>query len=321
MKPARLLERFPRSLRPSGLKALWYLVVLCLLVWAMVLNRGLLYRFHDIARIEVPTLFLVSALFVLLQTVSAYRMNLICLNFSVRMEPVEWIGLVWIKSFFNLLPMNAGVASNAVYLKVRHGFSLTSFVNSSILVADITTMIYAFLGLFFALVRFLQSGTVAPSLVGVLLSLFVAGILLLISPLPELSAGGKIGRLVRQAREGLDLLRKDRSLLAVLVGLQFVHFLLFFLIFLVLFRDLGYGLDGISVGLVVVFYNLVQVVTIVPGNLGFREALAGGVSHLLGFSFMDGMLGAVAFGLISITWDVLVGAFFTVWLTRSKAIS
>jgi len=301
-------------------KVIWYSIVLLLLCGAALYNREHLTQFKDLARMDLATLGLVSFLFFLLQTLSGYRMHRLCKSYAVAMRPLEWFALIWVKSFFNLLPLNAGIASNAAYLKIRHGLSVTSFVNISILVAIVTTLVYAFMGLVCMGVRYLQTGAAVISLSALLLLLFAASILLLIATIPAVSSTTRLGRLINQVRESSEVIRQDKPLLRLLIFYQVLHFLLFLGIYLALFKELDYPLDLTSIAMLVIFYNLIQIVTIFPGNIGVRETVAGGVSQLLGFSFMDGMLGAVAFGLISILWDIVLGALFTLWISRQGLI-
>lgn len=246
---------------------------------------------------------------------------LFLLTVSIRLAPLEWIGLTFLTNFANyLLPTRPGAAIKALYLNKVSGLPFARF--SAVLAAQgLTSFFTAGLSGLLLLAFFSgRPGAAPPALVATcLVTVAAAGVpfaLRLRSP----RSSSKLAAFVREAFDGFALIKEQRAALLAAAGSVLVQYLLSGVLYVLVYRALGSPIDFSVALLIGVFSSLSNSFTITPNNLGVQEVIIAYLYSLTGLDFAAGLLGA---GLTRATHLALtfgVTPVLTVLLLRRKGL-
>ena len=230
--------------------------------------------------------------------------------------------LICLRSFFNYLPLNAGMVSVGVLIKRSSGLPFSRYFGMMTGIVFISLLSHGIVGavtLLFGWQNFSSAGMI---LIPIVSALLVIPLILIFVPLPRFENKGRITNLILQFKTGWEVLRQHKLLVLAIMSLQIVMLFGMSVRFWLIAGDLNLSISFIAIIFVNIFGNILRVNTIFPGNWGMSEAVAGTVAATLAFDFMDGFLPAVVDHLISMIIIFLFGIpltfFYTHRITRNN---
>lgn len=238
------------------------------------------------------SLFLLSNAMILKILLESFQLNL-----SVK-ECLSISSLAGIGNF--LTALRGGTIGKAVYLKKKYTFPYMTFIAATSAVALVNLNLAAFTGV----IAILLIGYSSHSLLAVLLVFFVAVNLLfcflLFSPGTVGTCRWKLFDRLSAIAKGLDLIRKDTTLVIKISFLLFVNFLLS-----ISELALSYSAFSIDVSLVeVILIDTIsifsEIIKVLPANLGIYEGSVALSSQILGVGFSEGLFAAGLVRVVSI---------------------
>lgn len=113
---------------------------------------------YKLQNIDFIAIVYISIIFTISQIINAFRLKYLTEIFNVKQSNIKWIGLIYIRSFANYIPM-AGIVHNAMYLKSNSNLPYTKYV-SVLLVNQVLALFTAGLvGVIVVLVKYLLVST------------------------------------------------------------------------------------------------------------------------------------------------------------------
>jgi uncharacterized membrane protein YbhN (UPF0104 family) len=282
-------------------------------VWYLYKNVD---KYLQLLNLSIPglvMLFLLSLAFPVINgLMNTYMFRGLGANLSHR----EGFLLTAAATLANQLPLPAGMITRGVYLKRQYGLSYTGYFSSQLALFICIVAIDGFIGLGILLDWLFFKNASVSLVLPAAYGLMVASIFIFWLPLEHIRMPAAIRKWTDQALEGWMLFKKKPVLLWKLLGLQTIETLLLAIRYWLAFHMLSQNETVTQTLLFATASILTQLVNILPGGLGVREALVGGVSSALGF---DAGVSVVAVGLdrlVSTVGIVLVGWISTVLLGK-----
>jgi uncharacterized membrane protein YbhN (UPF0104 family) len=276
------------------------LLVLAVLSGFLIENRGYIAESWSLQ----PGLFaLVSGLTVVSLFVRAVANRLHFGGLGVRASTFDWFRLVSVTSFTNYLPLSPGLVAKAVFLNRMHDMPYRRFAVGQ---TTLLVLIVATNGLVGALLVATAFPDLVLSVVGLGFALMLsAGVVLF---LPErLRDAASPSWFPFAAGVG----REARRAWPLVAACQLAMLLLSSLGLHLCFRmgEAPVGLAACAVFTAAAV--LTRLVTLVPGALGLREFLIGGLALLTGFDLRDAVVAATLARAAEIAVVFLLGGVFT----------
>jgi uncharacterized membrane protein YbhN (UPF0104 family) len=204
---------------------------------------------------------------------------------------IESFGLTNVSAFLNLILPQGGTITKAIYLKQKYGipYSKTPALFLGLLV------IYLLIGSLVILITNLATiymGGAVPFIFWIAACLgCTSGIFFMIDfPKELLLRQGKIGSMISNYSDGWKSLRTNRSCLIKACIWQFVIFASAGVWVSAAYYSLGLKINPLlGIGLSVLL-SFINILTIIPGNLGIQETAYGYFTYLTGMSFAQGVV-------------------------------
>lgn len=269
--------------------------------------------FSLIWEIEPGSLIILVVLFAIVQLVNGYKVFMIVRFFGLRMKPIDWIGLPYVTSYLNYLPVNAGTGVTAIFLKKKYGLPYTKFVSISGTLLLLQMLCFSTAGLLLMGLIRISEGYVNGYAVGGFLFIFLGVIGLGLLPVGIVKGQSRVANWIKSALVGFDDLRRDYSLILRLMLNSYLQLALMGLIIYFTFMSLGLlvsYLDGLLVGIVT---SVSKYQFLLPGLLGFREMFIASMTKMVQGSFSDGIIVAVTDRVISGVVTIVLGNIF-MWM-------
>ncbi|MFH2013091.1 MAG: lysylphosphatidylglycerol synthase transmembrane domain-containing protein [Pseudomonadota bacterium] len=270
--------------------------------------------FHLILKIKPGYAILLFLLFAVIQVVNGYRIFTIVRFFGLRMKRFDWIGIPYVTSYLNYLPINAGLGATAVFLKKQYDLPYTKFVSISGALLLIQMFCFSTLGLFLmGLIRIIK-GPISYYLDGAFLLILLAIIVFRFVPVGFIRGESRITNWFKSSLDGFDDIRKDRSLIVSLMLQSYIQLGLTGLTIYFTFMSLGLlvnYLDGLLIGIVTSVLKQ-QLLFFMPGQLGIREVFIAGITKIIQGSFGDGVVVAFTDRIVTGVTTIILGNFF-IW--------
>lgn len=293
-----------------GLPGVLTLLVLLVLLGFLWENRSYVAASYSLR----PELFLaVAGLTLLGLFVRGVANRLHFSGLGVDASTAAWFRLVAVTSFTNYLPLSAGLVAKAVFLKRVHALPFAHFAvgQTTLLVLIVATN--GLVGLVLLGIRFPEElfGVVG---LGFALMLASGGLLVLPPRMRELLSSRwfplatDVGSAARRRWAVVSLCQ-----VGMLCAAAFALKLCF-----------AMGASSVDFGACLLFTAAAVVtrfVTIVPGALGIREFLIGGLAVLTGFDLRDAVVASTLARLAEILVVFVVGGVFTWRLSGELAAS
>jgi len=212
---------------------------------------------------------------------------------SVKLSPVEWIGLTFLTNAANYLgPIRPGLVAKAAYLKRQRRMPYSRF--SAVLAANGFLLLFysGIVGLVLLFLIWLTAGIISYLLVLVCVTLIAGAMAPLIVRFSRIERQGRIWTSVNNAIEGFEEIRLQRAKILGVGVSVIVQYLLSALCSMIAYRALGFELSFLAALLIGVFTSISNFFTITPNNLGVQEIVIGYLSTVVGLDFSSGIISA-----------------------------
>ena len=267
-----------------------FVVLVALLAWYVYENRADMARLLALSAGDV-TLMLALALGGCVMNCVYHR--LILSTYHIPLDAVDWMGVTFVaNAMAYVLPMRADLVFSAAYYKRTKGLA---YVNSVSMAAGniVFGLVFALAQMFVSL---LLTGMLDGTWSGVLWLLWAVGTLAVAGFIAfSLLVQGRGARVLDRVKllgdvvRGFNALLKNRWLLWRLLACLVVNNAVQLSLYMACFGAIGMPVTVYQA----LFYNSVSwiatVVSIVPGNIGIKEAVMGVATSLTGALFQNGV--------------------------------
>lgn len=299
-----------------------FVVMIALLGWYLYEKRA------DLAQLltfswQTVALILVLALGAC--TMNAVYHKMILDTYGIDLSLIDWMGVVFVANAMALvLPMRADLLFTAAYYRRTKGFAYTK--SASVAAGNVIFgVMFALLQLFAAL---LCTGLIEGQWPAVLWLLWfgmsaAVGVFLVIARWFEnrMPAFLRRYKVVVKIVSGFNALLGNRKLLWKLLGCLTVNNILHLFLYMACFRGIGMQVTVYKA----LFYNsisrLMNLVAIVPGNIGIAQLVMGVSGSLMGDVFHNGVVVSLIQRISLVIIYIVVGGAFAipVWKRWNKA--
>ncbi len=284
----------PAKRKPDWKKLLTmglFAVLIALLVWYVWQNRADMAQLLSLDAGTVTLLF-VFALGGCIMNCVYHR--IILSTFRVPLSLIDWMGVVMVSNAMAyVLPLRADLVFSAAYYKKVKGLSYTKSV--SIAAGNIV------FGVTFSLLEILAAllccGLIDGKWPLPLWLILIAGLICVAAfMIVALVLGDRRPafirryRIVEEAVDGFVQLLRDRRMLLQLLGCLIINHCCHLLLYMVCFRAIGMEVTVYQALLYNSMSWLSSILTIVPGNIGIKEAAVGFATGLMGAMFQSGVM-------------------------------
>ena len=296
--------------------------MIALLGWYLYENRA------DLAQLLTFSWQTVALIFVLALgacTMNAVYHKMILDTYEIDLSLVDWMGVVFVANAMALvLPMRADLLFTAAYYRRTKGFAYTK--SASVAAGNVVFgVMFALLQLFAAL---LCTGLIEGQWPAILWLLWfgmsaAVGVFLVIARWFEnrMPAFLRKYKVVVKIVSGFNALLGNRKLLWKLLGCLTVNNLLHLFLYMACFRGIGMQVTVYKA----LFYNsisrLMNLVAIVPGNIGIAQLVMGISGSLMGDVFQNGVVVSLIQRISLVVIYIVFGGLFAlpVWKRWNKA--
>lgn len=243
---------------------------------------------------------------------NAMILKILLNSFQISLSVKECLSISSLAGIGNFLTaLRGGTIGKAVYLKKKYTFPYMTFIAATSAIALINLNLAAFTGV----IAILLIGYSSHSLLAVLLAFFVAVNLLfcflLFSPGKVGTCRWKIFDRLSAIAKGLDLIRKDTTLVIKISFLLFVNFILSISELALSYRAFSIDVSLVEVILIDTISIFSEIIKVLPANLGIYEGSVALSSQILGVGFSEGLLAAGLVRVVSIcvmlTFGLILG--------------
>lgn len=287
-----------------------YSVCAALIAMILFFTRNQWSDFKAIEQVRCATVFWLSVCFVSSQVLAGLALKTLVAVFSVQLTFQEWFGLICVRSLGNYLPLSAGLTANAAYLKIEKDLPLSKFASLTAGNMVLSVLAGGLLGAILSIYRFIVTAHVQIVLLGIFVAVVALSMAIIIVPVGYIRMKGRVADWIRSVHIGWEMIRSRKRLLVSVVLLHFSILILIALQYGFLLNDMNYDLDWPAIMILTVATNIIRFASFFPGNLGLREAVAGGVTQAFGFSFSVGLLVSTIGRVVSMFWILLFGTLF-----------
>lgn len=238
-----------------------------------------------LANIKTTFIFIILLTNMVFIFVFAYYQNQILTIFGLHQTPVEWIGLSFIAAFYNLfLPAKGGSALRSTYLKKHYAFPYKNFVGYLIKQSVYMLIVISFVTGILLILSYSHKQHDCILILVCSSFLLSASIYFSEKKITNwLAARKKIsGQLVIPEKRFWDL----AIIIIILVILKGAAFYF-------AFSAINYPLSYTLALLIASLVMLSNLINILPGNIGIRELLIGGVLQIFGYDLSFVILAAL----------------------------
>ncbi len=208
------------------------------------------------------------------------------LGFKIPLPDI--LGISILTNFMNyILPVRGGVVLRGFYLKKRYALGLKQYTAISIVISLVGLIVTGFSNG----VAFLMNPDSVDKLKGLHALVFViltgGGLVLIFSPVLLM----KISKKIRELKETIDWpqISSHRNILVTFVFYS-LALVVYIFRFHILCNSMDITISGNQLISLVTLSLVVNLLPILPGNVGVKEASFAGVFHLLGYNYEIGAL-------------------------------
>ncbi len=287
-KPGRSTRRSGRSTRRSVLLTALLLVAGTAFLHA---RRG---ELAVLAGIEPYDLIVITVLtfafFALTGTTFALLLRLV----SIRLSPLEIVGLSLVTNFGNYLgPTRPGAALKAMYLKGEKRLPYSRF--AAVLAANAFVLLFVsgVTGLCLLALLRRETGSFPPHLAATCLVLIGAAALPFLLPIPTSRHRlGRWWRLINEAADGFREIRAQKLRLLLVCASVLAQYVLSAVMYQAIYRALQQDISFTTALVLGVFTSIANLVTLTPNNVGVQEVVTAYLYSVAGLDFTTGLIGA-----------------------------
>lgn len=283
------------ALKDSILSRLLLPIVLGGFLYYLWIHPDLFAAIRDINYINVGML---AGLGFLMLLSNSLMLRIFLYPFNIRIPVSECFGISSISAMGNyIISFGGGTVGKAVYLKRRYYFSYPAFLASMSAAFILDLLLASFLGSSMVILTGNISSPWGQTLLAVSFILGVVSFMVLFLDLRIYE--GRVFKVIRDALDGWNSIRRDRGLLAK-VSLLLLANHMFSSVELIA----GYSAFSIKISiadaiLLGAISSLASIMRFTPANIGLQEAVIASCSHLLGIGFSEGLLAAALLRVVS----------------------
>jgi uncharacterized membrane protein YbhN (UPF0104 family) len=297
----------------TAISAVLLAVALSIGAWYIVAHRA---RFAVLLTVPLPGIAALATLTVAFRAGEAIVLRLAVRHLGVSLGIGESNLLAWATGYWNLLPAKPGTGALALYLKHRHNVHYSGFAAYVIAVNLLRVAAGALVGAVASFV-FWTRGQLPPILPVVFGSMLACCALVMVAPSRWHYEGrSRILRALSNTGHAWHVMRARRGLLLRISWLRAVECGLGASGTWLCFRLTGTPLSAGQALVLMPVSMLVHIVTLVPGQLGVREALAGAVAAAFGYTFADGTVASTLGRATGLPLVLLGGTLSSWWLHK-----
>lgn len=304
------------------LSTVLFVVMIALLGWYLYENRADLAR---LLQFNWQTVVMIFACALGACTMNAVYHKVILDTYGIPLGLVDWMGVVFVANAMALvLPMRADLIFTATYYRRTKNFAYTK--SASVAAGNVVFgVMFALLQLFVAL---LCTGLIEGQWPGLLWLMClgmsaVVVVFLIIARWFEnrMPAFLRKYKMVVNIVSGFNALLGNRKLLWKLLGCLTLNNILHLFLYMACFRGIGMQVTVYQA----LFYNsisrLVNLVSIVPGNIGIKQLVMGIAGSLMGDVFQNGVVVSLIQSISLVIVYIVVGGAFAwpVWKRWERA--
>ena len=273
-------------------------------------------RYRELLQLSAPSVIVLLGISLLLPVFNGMINTYMFRSLGADLTQREGFLLAATSTLANQLPLSGGMITRALYLKNKYALSYTKNFSSMLAIFFCTMAAYGALGLVILSYWFFIDHIHLVSILFIAFGLMAASIIVFWIPIDKIKLPEVLRKRLEQAIEGWILISKNPVLLVRILSLQTITMLLLAARYWLAFHMLS---QNVSVSQVILFASasvLTQLVSILPGGLGVREAIVGGLATALGF---DPGTSVVAVGLdrlVATIAVIVVGWVSTILLGR-----
>ena len=283
------------------IKLIFFGLLICLIY---KINPTTLKNLTKLTEIPPQSLVVLSLFCVTYQIILGIELRILCSIFDVELSLLESIGLSSTRSIANYLPLGAGIISNALYLKKLKGLKYRSFI--SIVLTNTVLMIAtsSAIGIIACVTSPYKNYNtqIIFTLFLILLSVLLILILMSIWCPASMHISNFSKNLTNKLQEGLSILNRNHRKLYAIISIKLITIALLSFKMKILFTSIDLDLTSLSIILLVTSTLSFQIITILPGNIGITESIAGIISASTGSDFQIGFIGFAIDRLIQFIW-------------------
>lgn len=267
--------------------------------------------------------FLIAIIYIGSRMLDGIKLNLLTTYFGLRLKTYECFGLAFVMPLYNLVFPNAGMLTNALYLKSKYKFKFSNFLSVSLLRFISTLAICASLGIVGSILymaekkNFILAGPLIIYVASIIVSVGIFFI-----PQPRLATFKKVPFFlkIQEGIKGFNEIKAHKKLVTYLVVVQLAIVLLFLLRYYIVLKALSLGAPLISILAITPLTELSNLINLIPANLAIREAVVSGGLTLLGYTLKEGVLVAVVDRAVLLATTLILGTWFFIRLKYSDTL-
>lgn len=288
--------------------------VLALGVWYLLRHLDEFKRIVEIDAFSFTALVLLSTLAIWL---SGLTLNAVLPIFDVRLSLWEGFGLSAVNTMANFYFTKAGLAAKGLYLKKLHNLPYTHYVSilAGTTVVSLTTQGMVGLGSYAV---FLRESEFRVEVLIAFLALTVVGLIPLLLPRLHVKSKRELFTKLQRAIDGWEEIKLHRKTIVVLALLNVAYIIVGALRLYVSYRALGYVVGFLECLVIAPISTLTMLLSLTPGAIGFRQALVGYASELLGIGMAEGVVAATIDHAVGTLCVFVFGLIFSNWIFARK---
>jgi len=269
-------------------------------------------EFNEISKarnLNLATAITVSIMFIIFQFFNGFLLASLLSFSNCSLSLYDSFKLVCLRTYYNYLPLNAGLFLTGVYLKKEKNFPVSRFVGLQAFTLIIKLSTYGVVGLMFSIILYYRN-------IYIPMEIFFSMILLSITPIGKIKSDNKIARFYNSAMLGFRELSGHYKAIFLISFLSLILLVLMSLRLWFIAKDLDINLSLEIILYITVFNNILRVTTILPGNLGIRQTVAGTIAVIFSLDFIDGFLPSLIDHLLAMLITLFLGIIFSIKMSK-----
>ena len=257
--------------------------------------------------------FLIAAIYLIGRLLDGIKLKILVSHCKADIKLYECFGLSMIMPLYNLIFPNAGLITNAIYLKSKHNIKLRHFASVSLLRFVTTIALCGIIGILASTAFMIETKElVLLWLVAIYVILVCASVCLIIVPLPRINFLKRY-RLFSKVSESInkfDEIKSDKRLVVSLILIQVAISLVFMSRYYMVLMALSFDASLIGMLAITPLTVLSNLINLIPANFAIREAVVSGGMTLIGYTINDGLLVASIDRVVLLATILILGTWF-----------
>jgi uncharacterized membrane protein YbhN (UPF0104 family) len=237
-------------------------------------------------------------------------------TFNVSLNFKEWFGLSVVNTAGNFIfPLRGGSISTALYLKRVHNLTYTDFITTLSATYVITFWVNSLIGLISMGWIWLEKGIFSALITAMFSGCFLAlSLVILFSPKFAPTSSSFLNKFI-EAINSWHKIRNNRPIMIFVGFITILNFLLGMMMTKLEFEMLDTAISLAQASLLTIFTSFAGLVSIAPGNLGFREAFTGFSSLAAGLPITTAIAASLMERAVTFLVSLILGIYYSAVLS------